>query len=266
MDMVLDHIQKLHLSWLGVMDYEASLLSQIGISSKVREGKALPQILALEHPLVITLGKRSDVLKDILIPVPELRKRQIPIVNTDRGGQATIHNRGQLVLYPIIPLRDWKIGVRQYVDALERATAMFLAESGLEVTRGFEPGLWVNDKKIASFGIRVDRGITLHGVSININNELSDFQMIKSCGAASQVTNLHQELAEWGFEPEQWNFTELANQWLNAFKVELSQGIDLPTEPEAEQFEVRSLGALREEQDPIVVAAEKASQDLELVE
>jgi lipoate-protein ligase B len=193
-------------------------------------------------------------------------------VNTDRGGQATIHNRGQLVLYPIIPLREWNVGVRQYVDALERATALFLAENGVEVTRSYEPGLWVDDKKIASFGIRVDRGVTLHGVAININNNLTDFNMIKPCGSVAAVTNLNQELSEWGMEPDQWNLTDLANQWLNAFKVELSQSVGQSIETEVDGFEVKNLGAMSESivrAAPInrfQEAALDASKSLELIE
>src|ERR1700733_12628686 len=133
-------MENLKVEWLGSQDYEAGLELQRLAVAKVKE-TLQAQFLSCEHPTVITLGKRGQPLTDILTSMEILREKNIKIIATDRGGQATLHNPGQLVIYPIIPLREWGIGVREYVECLERATAHFLAEYGMEVERGAEPGL-----------------------------------------------------------------------------------------------------------------------------
>jgi lipoyl(octanoyl) transferase len=221
-------VEGLKISWLGQKSYESALKIQREITDKVRSQVAGPEILACEHDAVITLGKRGQPLSDVLASFEELREKKIEIVATDRGGQATLHNPGQLVIYPILPLRDWGLGVRVYVECLERASALFFAEFGIEVIRGYEPGLWINEKKIAAFGIRVDRGVSLHGLALNIFNDLSLFSMIKQCGMQVKPTNLKNEMAEFmaleGLPYDSkatWDFEKLANQWLGLFKLEL---------------------------------------------
>jgi len=211
----------LKTTWLGLLDYEAALVHQSEAADRVRRGGEA-EILAMEHPTVITLGKRGQPLTDILASMEALRGENIKIVATDRGGQATLHNPGQLVLYPILPLRRWGLGVRDYVECLERATAHFLAEFGMDLTRGYEPGLFVGGCKIASFGIRVDRGVTLHGVAINVSNKVDAFSLIRQCGMTVAATNLQKEMEEFISAAPQWDFPALAEKWLQLFSEELN--------------------------------------------
>jgi lipoyl(octanoyl) transferase len=222
--------------WLGLCDYEKALTVQIDTLEKVRvSGVAV--CLGLEHPQVITLGKRGQAINDLLASMETLREQGIKIIGTDRGGQATLHNPGQLVIYPIIPLRVWKLGVKDYVECLERATAIFLAEYGLDVTRGYEPGLYVEGKKIAAFGIRVLHGITLHGLAININNDLEAFKLIRQCGQVISPTNLQKEMQAFGAVKTDWNFSEELVKWINHFLNEVRDVNALPlSKPQNESF------------------------------
>jgi lipoyl(octanoyl) transferase len=213
--------QDLGLIWLGLQDYELALSFQLEAADEVRAGQ-VARVIACEHESVITLGKRALALNDLLVSLDQLREKKIKIMGTDRGGQATFHNPGQLVVYPILPLKHWNLGVKDYVECLERTTAYFLADRGLDVTRAYEPGLWVNGKKIAAFGIRVDRGVSLHGVAINIFNSLESFSLIRQCGASVKATNMALEMAEFGPVPVEWNLENEARRWLEIFKNELA--------------------------------------------
>lgn len=219
MNFVADNLK---VDWLGTCDYEQGLEIQAAAVKKVKNG-GQAQFLVCEHPTVITLGKRGQSLTDVLTSMETLREKNIKIIATDRGGQATLHNPGQLVIYPIIPLRDWGIGVREYVECLERATAHFLAEYGMEVARGAEPGLYVGGQKIAAFGIRIDRGVSLHGLAININNDLESFSLIRQCGQVVRPTNLVLEMERFGASKVDWNFSEEASKWVGLFLWEIAE-------------------------------------------
>jgi len=212
----------LKIDWLGTCDYERGLELQSAAVEKVKQ-TLQAQFLSCEHPTVITLGKRGQSLTDVLTSMEVLREKNIKIIATDRGGQATLHNPGQLVIYPIIPLREWGIGVREYVECLERATAYFLAEYGMEVTRGNEPGLFVDGQKIAAFGIRIDRGVSLHGLAININNDLESFSLIRQCGQVIRPTNLTVEMERFGVVKSHWDFHDEAKKWMGLFLGEIAQ-------------------------------------------
>ncbi|MCB0350820.1 MAG: lipoyl(octanoyl) transferase LipB [Bdellovibrionales bacterium] len=182
--------------WLGLTDYVSAvqlqdkIIDRASLVNLLAHSEAGPgeTILGLEHPLTITLGKRADILKDIKAPIRELKAKQVAIVGVERGGQATIHNPGQLVIYPIINLRERGIRVRDYVHALEDVTKRFLADYGVTACcRGEEPGLYTIRGKIAFFGVRVKRGMTSHGVAINVSNNLEDFALIRSCGKEGEV-------------------------------------------------------------------------------
>jgi lipoyl(octanoyl) transferase len=213
-------MENLKVEWLGSQDYEAGLELQRLAVAKVKE-TLKAQFLSCEHPTVITLGKRGQPLTDVLTSMEILREKNIKIIATDRGGQATLHNPGQLVIHPIIPLRDWGIGVREYVECLERATAHYLAEYGMEVERGAEPGLYVEGQKIAAFGIRIDRGVSLHGLAININNDLESFSLIRQCGQVVRPTNLQTEMQRYGIIKSLWDFSLEAEKWTRLFLEEI---------------------------------------------
>lgn len=201
--------------WLGLFDYVKALELQDTVQ---QNAEADPAILGLEHPLTITLGRRGDPLKDVLVGFKVLREKSIPVVAVDRGGQATLHHPGQLVIYPIISLRQLKVGVKVYVEALEETTKQLLAQYGITaLCRGDEPGLYTMKGKIASFGVRISRGVTSHGVAINVQNELSDFSMVRSCGKATETFS---RMKDFGVSAP---LEVLFEQWVTLFKRELAR-------------------------------------------
>ena len=142
-------------------------------------------LIGLEHEPVITLGKRSE--QEILVPETQVHHNGFEIHHSDRGGHATLHSPGQLVIYPICDLQKLNLGVRNYVRKLESVTQETLRSLDISTYPGAEPGLYTDKGKIAFFGIRVQRHITSHGISININNDLSAFNLIRSCGVRRSV-------------------------------------------------------------------------------
>jgi lipoyl(octanoyl) transferase len=191
--------------WLGTFDYVKALELQENVQQNAEDD---PAILGLEHPLTITLGRRGDPLKDVLVGFKTLREKAIPVVAVDRGGQASLHHPGQLVIYPIVSLRKLRMGARRYVEILEDSTKQLLARYGITACcRGDEPGLYTLRGKIAAFGVRISRGVTSHGVAINVKNNLQEFAMIRSCGKSSEQFSrmfdfgvdqpLQQLFAEW---------------------------------------------------------------------
>ncbi len=169
--------------WLGRISYEDGLRAQDEACAAVETRATVPIILGLEHTATITLGKRGNVESDLPVGIQALEKRGFEIARADRGGQATLHSPGQLVIYPIVPLRPYQLGARAYVEILEASTRSFLADLGVTATRkADEPGLYTAAGKLAFFGIRIRNGITRHGLSINVSNDLGLFAWIRSCG------------------------------------------------------------------------------------
>src|SRR5690606_6881098 len=114
-------------------------------------------------------------------------------VKTERGGQITAHEPGQLVLYPILPLAQWGISARRYVNTLEQAVIQLLADYGVEARRDTEhPGVWVEANKICALGIRIKQRVSMHGLALNVTNALDIFSSIVPCGIHGRgVTSLN---------------------------------------------------------------------------
>lgn len=143
-----------------------------------RDASTADEIWVVEHEPVFTLGMNADA-SHVLMP------GDIPVVKVDRGGQVTYHGPGQLVVYPLIDLRRAGLGVRDLVTRLEQSVIGSLAHYGISAaTRPGAPGVYVNEAKIASVGIRVRRGASYHGLSFNINMDLEPFSRINPCGYA----------------------------------------------------------------------------------
>jgi lipoyl(octanoyl) transferase len=186
----------LEFSQLGLapdfVDYTSGWDIQRELHDKVVAGKAPSTVLLLEHSPVYTAGKRTE---DHERPFDGT-----PVVAVDRGGKLTWHGPGQLVGYPIIKLKN-PAGIRDYVDRLEGAIISVLADYGLKVERiKGRAGVWIDQdekgpaRKIAAIGIRVSDGVTMHGFSINCNNDLAPYQQIIPCGIADAgVTTIAQE-------------------------------------------------------------------------
>lgn len=203
----------MQIQWLGFTDYVKSLEMQTAAMNVADER---PVIFGLEHPITITLGRRGDPLRDVVVGFKTLRERAIPVVAVERGGQATLHNPGQLVIYPILPLRAYNLGVKDYVAMLEETTKQLLAQYGITACcKGDEPGLFTIKGKIAFYGVRVSKGITSHGVGLNVSNDLADFSMIRSCGKATeQFANMRDFVATPGLQT-------LFFQWVEIFAAKL---------------------------------------------
>ncbi|MCE8019781.1 lipoyl(octanoyl) transferase LipB [Halomonas sp. MCCC 1A11036] len=146
-----------------------------------RDGTTPDQFWLVEHDPVFTQGQAGK-------PEHLLMPGDIPVVQTDRGGQVTYHGPGQVVLYPLLDVRRCGIGVRELVTALERAVIELLAEYGIEAhARPDAPGVYVGEAKIASLGLRIRRGASFHGVALNVNGDLAPFQRINPCGYAGMA-------------------------------------------------------------------------------
>ena len=162
--------------------YPAALELQRSLHARVREGELPGVLLLLEHPHVYTLGRRGRPA-DILATPEELARLGVEVQHTDRGGEVTYHGPGQLVGYPIVDLRRWGGGPLSYVQALEEVLVATLAEFGIHGEVADRPtGVWVGDAKIAAIGVRVSRGVTMHGFALNVDPDLSYFDHIVPCG------------------------------------------------------------------------------------
>ncbi len=172
--------------WLGQVEYQQGVELQDSEKIRLKEQKR-GTIFGLEHLDVITLGKRGDLQADLNASPAEIAAQEVALHQSARGGQATLHARGQLVIYPILPLRDFGIGARKYVETLEAATLAFLAELGVSAHRGAdEPGLYTSSGKLVFFGIQISQGFSSHGIAINVANDLRLFSLIRSCGKTAE--------------------------------------------------------------------------------
>lgn len=172
------------LKWLGRVEYEPAWRAMQRFTDE-RDVSVRDEIWFLEHPSVFTLGLNGK-------PEHVLAAGDIPVVQIDRGGQVTYHGPGQLVVYPLLDLRRYTLGVRELVMALEAAVIDTVAQWGISaVARRDAPGVYVQDRKLASIGLRIRRGCCYHGLALNVSMELEPFQRINPCGYQGlQVTDL----------------------------------------------------------------------------
>jgi len=175
---------------LGRVDYPAAFELQQQLVAERKQGLIPDQLLLLEHPPVITLG-RNGRMENLLAGGEVLRRAGISFYPTDRGGDVTYHGPGQLVGYPILDLREWSRDVGAYVRSLEQVLIDALADFGIRAGR--IPGLtgvWVGEHKIAAIGVHISRWVTSHGFALNVTTDLSCFQYIVPCGLSKPVTSM----------------------------------------------------------------------------
>ena len=177
----------LHARWLGRIAYpDAHALQRRLVDERVA-GTIGDQLLLLEHPAVLTLGRNSDP-GHILASPAELAGRGIAVERIERGGEVTYHGPGQLVAYPILRLHERELLVRPFVRALEAALIETCAALGVSAARrDGHPGCWCDPdgpapRKIGALGLRVERGVSFHGIALNIDVDLDDFALIDACG------------------------------------------------------------------------------------
>ena len=168
---------------LGMRDYQPTWQAMRDFTDQ-RNDDSTSELWVVEHPPVFTQGQAGK-------PEHVLGAGDIPVVQTDRGGQVTYHGPGQLVIYLLISLREAGIGIRRLVTIMENAIIDLLAGHGIQAqARADAPGVYVDGKKIASLGLRVRRGCTYHGLALNVSNDLEPFRRINPCGHAGlEVTS-----------------------------------------------------------------------------
>jgi len=172
----------LRINDYGLADYRKVLQQQHELSDRRRRSEIPDTILITEHPPVITLGARQSANK-LQVSRDRLKQQHIDVVDIRRGGGTTAHNPGQLVVYPILNLQKLDLGISEYIRELETIGAELLEELGVRSQqRKVLRGLWIDNRKIASIGVRVSKFVTYHGMAINIQNDLSIFDYITPCG------------------------------------------------------------------------------------
>jgi lipoyl(octanoyl) transferase len=246
----------------GVVPYEEALVAQRWLESARQEGEVADVLLLLEHPPVYTRGRRS---REEELPMQRewYEMQGIEVHDTDRGGRVTYHGPGQLVAYPIVSLKPFGDDVHEYVRRLERVAIEALAERGV-ATQTIEglTGVWTegepptNDRraekrtpaplsgpsagdaarKIGSIGVHVSRGVTTHGLAVNVNNDLQPFEWVVPCGIDDcRVTSLGREL---GAEQDLAAFGDTVATRFGAIFGRLP----VPTEPAALGLDSARLG------------------------
>ncbi len=167
---------------LGLTDYKEAWDLQHDLWSRRVQGELPDLLLLLEHPHVITLGRRGN--RSHLIASPEvLEAMKISIFHVERGGDITYHGPGQMMVYPILDLRDYGYRLIRYVDQLEEVILRVLKDFGIEGRRDpFNRGVWVEGDKIASIGVAIKRWVSFHGLALNYETDLKYFDLIDPCG------------------------------------------------------------------------------------
>jgi lipoyl(octanoyl) transferase len=190
----------LHARWLRQMEYGDAHALQRRLAGERAAGTIGDQLLLLEHPAVLTLGRNADPAHIRASPTA-LAERGIEVVRVERGGEVTYHGPGQLVAYPIVRLRDRGLLVRPFVRALESALVATCAAFGVDAARrDGHPGCWCDadgpvPRKIGALGLRVERGVSYHGIALNVDVDLADFELIDACGMPGVVsTSIAREL------------------------------------------------------------------------
>ncbi|MEE8362797.1 MAG: lipoyl(octanoyl) transferase LipB [Dehalococcoidia bacterium] len=197
-------------AWLGRVPYGDALTLQRGLHARRAAGEIPDALLLLEHPHVVTLGRRGSEA-DLLVDAAALEAMGVAVAEADRGGEATYHGPGQLVAYPIIDLRARGLGPVSYVRALEQAAIDTLARHGVAAHRvDGVTGVWTGGdgaapeagenpagRKIAAIGVRISRGVSMHGLALNVSTDLSYFERIVPCGMPDlDVTSIAAERGE----------------------------------------------------------------------
>ena len=187
--------RKLLVQRLGLVDYESALALQKQTEQAVKTGTQADTLLLLEHPHTLTIGRRGDS-SAILLDEEELQQRKVTLFETNRGGKVTYHGLGQVVGYPIINLSPDREDVHRYVRDLEEVLIRTLADFGIA---GFRleglTGVHTSRGKIAAIGVHIARWVTTHGFALNVNTDLSYYNLIIAC-EGEPVTSMEELLGD----------------------------------------------------------------------
>ena len=175
------------------MAYRDAWALQKRLASERADASIGDRLLLVEHPAVLTLGRQADASHVLATPA-ELARRGIEVVRVERGGEVTYHGPGQLVAYPIVALSRRGLLLRPLVRALEDAMIATCAEFGVTADRREgHPGCWIEPdgiapRKVGALGIRIERGVSYHGIALNVDPDLADFGLIDPCGMPNVVS------------------------------------------------------------------------------
>jgi len=217
-------------SWLGQVDYAAAHALQKRLVTERAEGRSGDRLLLLEHPRVLTLGRMADP-RHIRADAATLAAEGIEVVRVERGGEVTYHGPGQLVAYPIIGLSARGLMVRPLVRALEAALVETCTAHGVPAARrDGHPGCWCEPdgpqpRKIGALGLRIERGVSYHGIALNVTVDLDDFRFIDACGMPwTRSTSIARERGETASEPT----TQSVEDAARIFATALAAGLGAP--------------------------------------
>ncbi len=198
---------------LGLIDYQP-VVDKMREFTLSRDADTEDELWLLEHQPVFTQGANGQAEH-------VLDLHDIPLVATDRGGQVTYHGPGQLIAYPLIDLRRYKSGVREMVSRLEQTVISMLSDFDIDAyARKDAPGVYVDERKIASLGLRVKRGACYHGVSFNIDMDLTPFSYINPCGQAGMEVI---DLTSLGIKLD---MADAKQQFISAFNKQMQTGMN----------------------------------------
>jgi len=178
-------LQRVRACWLGSVPYREAWDIQAELVGQLRAGGGQDTLLLLEHPHVFTLGRAASA-EDLLWDEEERRRRQVEVVWSDRGGEATYHGPGQLVGYPVLDLEHLGLTIPEYLAKVEQSLIEYLRGLGIESEAG-KPGLtgvWRGGEKLAAIGIKLNRSVVSHGFALNLTTDLGYFDGIVPCGHA----------------------------------------------------------------------------------
>jgi len=196
--------QTLHIHILGCQAY-LDVWQRMKDFTNNRTGDSIDQVWVAMHPATFTQGQAGDALH-----IGNLG--DIPLVQTDRGGQVTYHGEGQLIFYPLIDLNRKKIGVKAFVQHLETITQQLLAHDHIHAQlKEGAPGLYVAGQKIASLGLKIKRGCSYHGLALNVSMDLAPFDRITPCGLAGMT------VTQWTEHAPVPRIEDLAQRWTQTF-------------------------------------------------
>jgi lipoyl(octanoyl) transferase len=217
--------------WLGRIEYRAAWALQKRLAA-ARGAGLLPDILLLlEHDAVLTLGRGADP-RHVLATPAELARRRIETIAVERGGEVTYHGPGQLVAYPIVRLADRGLLLRPFVRSLEAALVAVCAAHGVAAARrDGHPGCWCDPaspgpRKIGALGLRIERGVSYHGIALNVDPDLRDFDLIDPCGMPGVVsTSIAAELGRPGEAPSTAAVERAGRRFAEAFATEIGAAL-----------------------------------------
>jgi lipoyl(octanoyl) transferase len=192
-------VDELWVAQLGLVPYGEALALQEALRSRRQDGQVPDSLLVLEHPPVYTRGRRTEP-GDLPMGEEWYRAQGIEVADSDRGGRVTYHGPGQLVAYPIVAIES----VTRFVRSMEDAIVGALEDEGIaaEVRAAPFTGVWAGGAKIGSIGVHVSRGVTTHGLAVNVDNDLQPFQWIVPCGLdAVRMTSVARETGRAGSLP-----------------------------------------------------------------